>query len=141
MEISDVRRRVLETIDRARRGAAERRTGADEASQHYAVFLDRVAVPLFRQVAMALKAESYSFTVFTPGGSVRLMSDKGADDYIEIYLDSTGDRPAVVGHSSRSRGRRVIEKEHPIGEGPVDQLGEEDVLQFLMRELEPLVER
>ena len=141
MEISDVRRRVLETIDRARRGAAERRTRADEASRHYAVFLDRVAVPLFRQVAMALKAESYAFTVFTPGGSVRLMSDKGSDDYIEIYLDTTGDRPAVVGHSSRSRGRRVLETEHPVAEQPIDQLGEDDLLHFLMRELEPFVER
>ena len=141
MEIADVRRRVLETITRARRAAADRRARGDEASRHYTRFLDRVAVPLFRQVAMALKAEKYAFTVFTPSGSMRLMSDKGADDYIEIYLDTTGDRPAVVGHSSRSRGGRVIETEHPIAEGPVDQLGEEDVLQFLMRELEPLVER
>ena len=70
MEISEVRQRVLATIDRAKRGAAERRTRADEASGEFDLLLDRIAVPLFRQVANALKAEGYSFTVFTPGGSV-----------------------------------------------------------------------
>ena len=45
MEISDVRKRVLETIDRAKRTAAERRTRTDEAAREYDVFLERLAVP------------------------------------------------------------------------------------------------
>jgi hypothetical protein len=35
----------------------------------------------------------------------------------------------------------VLETERPIGEGPITALTEEDVLAFLLRELEPFVER
>jgi hypothetical protein len=141
METSDVRRRLNETIERARQTAAKRRARADEAARDYALFLDQVAVPIFRQVAGALKASGYPFSVITPGGSVRLTSEKTAEDYIELSLDTTGDEPVVMGHSRRSRGRRVIESERPIGSGPVGALGDEHVLNFLMFELEPFVEK
>ena len=142
MEISDVRKRVLETIDRAKRTAVERRTRRDEAAREYDVFLERIAVPLFRQLAGALRAEGYPFTVFTPGGSVRLMSDRSGDDYIELLLDATGDEPRVIGHASRGRGSRVLQSERPIVDhGPVRNLDEEDVLRFVMNELAPFVER
>lgn len=141
MEISDVRRRVSETIERSKRAAADRRVRADEAGREYGEFLDRVAVPLVRQVANILKAEGYPFSVFTPGGSVRLMSEKTSDDYIELMLDTSGDQPAVVGHSRRARGRRIIESEQPIGQGPIRNLSENDVLAYLLKELEPFVEK
>ncbi len=141
MEISEVKRHVSQAIERAKRSAADRRLRADEASREYSTFLERVAVPLFRQVAMVLKPENYAFTVFTPGGSVRLMSDRSADDYIELSLDTTGDHIAVMGHTNRSRGGRVIQSERPIGTGPVRDLTEEALLDFLMKELEPFVER
>jgi hypothetical protein len=140
MEVSAVRQRVLQTIDRARKAAAERRTRTDEATRTYDAWLDRIAIPLFRQVAAILKAEGHTYTVFTPGGSVRLMSDRSAEDYIELALDTTGDEPRVIGHSSRNRGRRVIEREQPVG-GAVSTLTDEDVLGFLLKELEPFVER
>lgn len=141
MEISDVKRRVGETIERAKRRAAERRARADEASREYAAFLDRVAVPLFRQTANVLKAQGYPFNVFTPGGSVRLISEKQPEGYVELTLDTSGDEPAVMGRSGRARGRQVVESEHPIGAGPVRSLGEEEVLGFILKALEPLVER
>jgi hypothetical protein len=141
METSDVRRRLNETIERAKRTAAKRRARADEAARDYALFLDQVAVPIFRQVAGALRASGYPFGVITPGGSVRLTSEKAAEDYIELSLDTTGDEPVVMGHSRRSRGRRVIESERPIGSGPVGALADEHVLNFLMFELEPFVEK
>jgi hypothetical protein len=141
MEISEVRQRVLAAIDRAKRGAAEKRSRTDEAAREFDVLLDQLAVPLFRQVANALKAEGYSFTVFTPGGSVRLMSDKSSEDYIEIWLDASGAQPLVAGRSSRARGRRVVESERPVAEGPVREISEEQLLRFLMEELEPFVER
>ncbi len=59
-------------------------------------------MPLFRQVANILKAERYAFSVFTPTGGVRLMSDRSADDFIELSLDTTGERPVVVGVISRN---------------------------------------
>jgi hypothetical protein len=45
----------------------------------------------------------------------------------------------VSGRASRSRGRRVVESEGPIG--PPAALTEEDVLAFVLKSLEPLVER
>jgi hypothetical protein len=139
MEIADVKRRVTETIERARRHAAERRTRNDETLRVYDTFLERTAVPIFRQVANVLRAEGYIFTVFTPAGAVRLMSDRAAEDYVELVLDSTGGEPTVSGRSSRSRGRRVVESERPIGNPST--LTEDEVLTFVLTELEPLVER
>ena len=139
MEISLVRRRLTETIERAKKQAAERRGRSDQASRDFEVFLQKIAVPLFRQVANALKANSYMFTVFTPSGSVRLMSDRAADDYIEISLDTADDPPRVMGQISRMRGRRVIDAERAIG--APDALTEEGVLEFLLKELEAFVDR
>jgi len=142
MEIATVRQRVLATLDRAKRAAAERRERADEAGRDYAAFLDRVAVPLFRQVANALRASGYLFNVFTPSGSVRLMSDRSADDYIELLLDTTGEAPCVMCRTSRARGRRVIDSEQPLDPSrPIRDLTEDDVLSVLLNELEPFVEK
>ena len=141
MEVSAVRRRINETIDRARRSAAARRERSDLAGRAYDSFLEQIAVPLFKQVANILKAGSYQFTVFTPSGSVRLMSDKSPSDFIELFLDTAGSQPVVVGHTSRARGRRIVEVERPIADVAVDALTEEHVLDFLSKELEPFVER
>jgi hypothetical protein len=139
MEISVVRKRLTETIDRAKRQAAERRGRTDQASRDFEAFLQKIAVPLFRQVANALKADGYIFTVFTPSGSVRLMSDRSASDYIELTLDAADDPPRVMGQISRARGSRVLDAERAIG--PPDTLTEEQVLEFLLKELEAFVER
>lgn len=141
MEISEVRRRIVEAIERAKRATAERRTRVDEASREYAVLLQDVAVPLFRQVANVLKVEGYVFSVFTPSGSVRLMSERNSDDYIELALDTTGDEPVLLGRSRRGRGRRVLESERPVGRGPIRSLTEDDLLRYLLEELGPFVEK
>ena len=139
MEISDIKRRVVETIERARRQSAERRTRHDKAAREYEAFLEQIAIPVFKQVSNVLRAEGFLFTVFTPGGSVRLMSDRSTEDYIELVLDTSGDEPVVSGHTGRSRGRRVVESERPIG--PPATLTENDVLSFVLKALAPLVER
>ena len=77
---------MLETIAKAKRRAAEKRTRVEEAAKAYDVFLDRLAIPLFRQLANVLRAEGHLFNVFTPGGSVRLSLDRstevfGASEY------------------------------------------------------------
>src|SRR5207249_8966518 len=111
MEVSDVRRSIRDTIERGRRRAAERRVRTDEATRAFGRFLDEIAVPLFKQIANVLKIEGYPFTVFTPSGGVRLMSDRSGDDYVEITLDTGGDGPRVMGRISRSRGRRIVDAE------------------------------
>ncbi|HVH26445.1 MAG TPA: hypothetical protein VM818_06785 [Vicinamibacterales bacterium] len=139
MEIADIKRQVVETIDRARREAGDRRSRAADAAREYGVFLDQRAIPIFKQVANVLRAEGFAFSVFTPAGSVRLMSDRAAEDYVELTLDTGGDRPVVSGHVSRIRGRRIVESEASLG-SPAE-LGEEEVLSFVLKGLEPLVER
>ncbi|HTK27940.1 MAG TPA: hypothetical protein VL309_00205 [Vicinamibacterales bacterium] len=141
MEISDVKRRVVETIERSRRRAGERRARADEAGREYDRFLADVAIPVFQQVATVLRAQKYAFTVFTPSGSVRLTDGRSSDDFIEVVLDGSGDEPRVTGHTKHTRGRRILETETVIGSGRPGDLGEEDVLAYVLGELERFVER
>ena len=138
MEISVVRKRLTETIERAKKQAATRRVRADAAAGEFELFLQKVAVPLFRQVANALKADGHAFTLFTPSGSVRLMSDRASDDFIELSLDASDD-PQVMARVSRARGGRVVDAERPIG--APSTLTEEALLEFLLKELEAFVER
>jgi hypothetical protein len=139
MEVSKVRNRLTQTIERSKRQAAERRVRSDEAARQFDKFLNNVAVPLFRQAANILRSEGYLFNLFTPSGSVRLMSDRAAEDFIEVFFDASGEVPQVMGHSSRSRGRRVVESERALGDP--DALTEDDLLEYLSKELEPFVER
>src|SRR3954463_15893151 len=114
MEVSDVRRQVTQAIDRAKARAQHRRDQGGAADRAYATFLDEIATPTTKMVANVLKVEGYLFTVSTPSGAVRLASDRGRDDYIELSLDSSGDVPTVVGHVRRTRGSRTIDEERPI---------------------------
>ena len=59
----------------------------------------------------------------------------------ELSLDTSGDAPVLMGHVSRMRGRRLIETEHPISGRAVEETTDEDVLAFLLREIEPFVSR
>jgi len=142
LEVSLVRKRLKTTIDAARQRAQTNRQRATEAERAYAAFLTEVATPVTRQVANALKAEGYQFTVFTPGGGLRLASDTARDDFIEVALDTSGDRPQVVGRVSHSRGSRTLDEERPVKPGASpDAISEDDVLEFLLTALEPWLER
>lgn len=142
MEVSEVRRRLLAAIDRARRAAEDRRVRTDIAGRDYQAFLDQRAVPVFHQMAAALKAESYFFKVFSPASSVRLASDRSPEEFIELSLDETSDPPAVLGRTSRGRGRRMTTTERAIRDGvSIADLTEEDVLAFLLEEITALLER
>ncbi len=141
METSDVRRLVQEMMRGAKRKAGERRTRVDRASRDWDDLLNRMAVPLARQVAAALTADGYPFTVSTPGASVRLTPDRSADDFVELLLETAGPEPHVLGHAKRSRGRRIIETERRVAPGEVQDLTEEAVLNFLLEELELMIDR
>ena len=141
METSAVRKRVNDAIELARREAAERRTRSDQAARDYGQFLKEVATPLFRQIADSLKAGGFNFSVFTPSGAVRLMSDRSQEDFVELSLDTSGDRPAVIVHTSRARGRRVVDAERPIDADTVAAITDADLLDELMKELRPFVEK
>jgi len=142
VEVSIVRKALVSAIERSRARASQRRQAVAQAEDTYRQFLEFKAVPVARQLAQALKAEGLPFTVFTPSGGLRLASDHGRDDYIELLLDTSGPSPQVMGRVSRVRGSRTLTREDPVraGVAPAD-LTEEDVLVFLVEALEPWLER
>jgi hypothetical protein len=142
LEVSHVKRRLTAAIEQARRDAQQRRERSSEVQRAYEVFLADVAVPVARMVGNVLKAEGYAFTVATPGGGLRLISDKGRDDYVEIALDTSAKPPDVIGHIRYARGSRTIAEERPVKAGaPPQAITEDDFLDFLVGALEPWLER
>ena len=142
MEISEVRRRLLAAIEKARRESAERRARTDAAARDYDTFLSQRAAPVFRQLAAALKAEGHQFKVFTPASSIRLAAERSTDEFIELSLDDSSDPPAVIGRTTRGRGRRSTSSERTLKDGAlIADLTDEDVLAFLLEEITRLVER
>ena len=142
MEVSHVRNRLKRAIETARDRAQQQRQHAAEAERAYEDFLQNVATPVLRQLTNALKVEGYAFTLFTPGGSLRLASDRGRDDYVELTLDTAADPPQVIGRISHTRGSRTDSREAPIkADTPPGALTDEDVLAFLLDALRPWIER
>ena len=139
MEVSSVRRRLNETIERAKRRAAERRVRSDAAGVAFGRFLENTAIPLFRQIVNVLRADGYPFSVITPSGSVRLMSDRWAQDFVEVLLDTSGDEPQLMLHASRGWGGGVVESERAMGDP--ETLTEDDLLTAVLSELERFVEK
>ena len=92
-------------------------------------------------MASALVAEGHRYKTFTPAGSVRLVSESSGEDYIEIALDTSADPPVVIGRTSRA-GDAVRPRPIPIKEDiPIEDLTDEDVLAFLLKQLTPFLER
>ena len=141
MDVSELRKRILRSLDEARKDAAARRVVVDEAAKAYEAFLKDIAVPLMRQATQVLNADGQSFSINTPAGSVRIVDEKSPQTFFEIELDSTGPRTAVIGRTSFVRGRRgPVVEERPIGDGKaVDQLSEQDLSEFLVAEIPKLV--
>lgn len=138
VEVSDVRKRVMVSIERAHARAQERRQRNAEAEKAYGAFLENVAGPLAKQVVNVLKGVGPGFTVFTPNGGLRLDADKGRDDHVEFALDLDGERPQVFLRVRRTRGSRTLEEVHPIkAETTPAELTDADVLEALMAALEP----
>jgi Arc/MetJ family transcription regulator len=142
IETSELRKRVRATIDQSRRAATARRARLDEAAVAYNHMLETTAAPLALMLASALRAEGYNFTVFTPNGGLRLASARSAEDFIEFALDTSQSDPIVILRVNQARGRRLLQHERPVkGRTPVSGLTEEDLLQALLEELGPFVER
>ena len=142
IETSELRKRLRHAIDERRKATAARRATLDAAAAAYTDLLENTATPLVQKLANALRAEGHNFTVFTPNGGLRMSLAKSADDFIEFALDTSQEEPFAALRVNRSRGRRVVQHERPIkGRTAVDRLSEEDVLQALLDEVTPFVER
>ena len=142
MEVSQVRKRLKMAIDGSRERAAKRRERVAEAQRAYEHFLTEIAIPMAKQLANAMKVEGYGFTVFTPGNGLRLAADRGRDDFIDLTLDSTGERPEVMARVSQQRGSRTLDEEVPVKRGAhPEEISEDEFLDFLLGALEPWFER
>ena len=157
METGEVNKRLKIATEQARALAADRRQKDAEATKAYETFLERVATPLMKQLASALKAEGHGFTLFTPAGSPRLASDRQRDDFIELGLErgdtalsdtAPGDTALgntalqVVGHVSHVRGSRTLTRTQPVKAGTSPgSLTDEQLLSFLLEALRPWIER
>ena len=142
IEVSEVRRRLRQAITDGRKAAEQRHERSQLASRDYARFLEMVAVPVFKILANVLRAERYPFELSTPEGSVRLSSERSAKDFLDLVLDVSVDPPVVMGRASHTRGGRVVLIERPVLDGAkIANLTDENVIQFLMAEIAPLIER
>ena len=141
MDVSDLRQRILRALDAARADAASKRTETDAAQAAYEKLLNDVVVPLLRQAQAILKAESHAFTVHSPAGSARLVSDAHPETFLEVALDTSGDRPQVVTRTSIARGaKRVSVDERPLAPGKaIKDLGEQDIAATLVAAITKLV--
>jgi len=129
-------------MDALRERSARRRERNAAAQRAYENFLSEIAAPVTRQLANAMKAEGYAFTVSTPGNGVRFAPDHAREDFIELDLDTSGDQPEVMARVSRQRGSRTVDAELPVKRGASpEEISEEDFLEFLLGALEPWLER
>ena len=142
METSLVRKRLRDSIEDARKNAIARRAANQEAIAAWEQVLERVVTPLFQQVSQVLKSEGYAFRVITPAGTIRLTSERSADDYIEAGLDTSGPVPVVVARVKRTRGREQFNDEHIVASGDaIPGLSDERLLDLLTGMLGPFLER
>ncbi len=141
-EVAQVRQRVLAMVERARQDAAERRARANVDEVQARRFIQETATPVLRQVLSVLQAERLSYRLSTPAGSVRLMSEKHHEDFIDLAVDATQDPVTIMTVVSHVRGQRVSTTERPLADGvTLDQLTEEHVLAFLLSALPLFVAR
>jgi hypothetical protein len=137
-ELTDLRRRVRQAMQDAKRNAAQRREARDEASKAWDTAVAEIVEPAATQMAAALTGEGVPFRLETPRGTIRLVSDRSKNDYIEIVLDADDERdvPEVIGRNVVGRGRQsvsVIEESL----GAPSELTDDRVTEFLLKAIAP----
>lgn len=139
-ELTDLRRRVRQAIQDAKRKAADRRTARDEASKAWATAVAEVVEPEATVMAAALTGEGLPFRLETPRGTIRLVSERSADDYIEIVLDESDERemPEVIGRSVIGRGRQSVTVNEEVLGAPSD-LAADRVAAFFLNAIGPWI--
>lgn len=142
LETAEVRRQLTHRLAELKKAQAQRRSATDAARAAFDSVLEREIAPTLRQFAQALKAEGFPFSVQTPAGTARLVSDRSSDNVVDIGLELGGRQPAVVVRTAFTRGRRQIEDERTLAEGEaIGALDGERVLAVLLDVIEPFVER
>jgi hypothetical protein len=142
LETAEVRRQLTHRLAEMKKAQAQRRAASDAARAAFDAVLEREIAPTMRQFAQALKAEGFPFSVQTPAGAARLVSDRSSDNAIDVFLEVSGAQPAVLVRSAYSRGRRQLEDERTLAQGEaIAAIDGERVLAVLLDVIEPFVER
>jgi len=142
LEVGQIRRRVQVRLSDIKQAAAVRREKVSAAERAFEPFLSNVAFPTLSAVAQSLSAEGYPYKVTTPGGAVRMTSDRSRRTYVEIRLDTTGAEPQVIAEMGRERGSHVFTDERPVAATtPIEAITDEQVLADLLELLPELIER
>jgi len=142
LELVQIRRRVQNRLADIKRAAAERRDRVAAAERAYGPFLADIATPLLNAVAQSLSAEGHAYRVTTPGGAVRMASDRSGRTYLEIRLETAGRDPQLVAEIGRERGSRVSTDERPVCQGvAIEAITDERLLGEVLDLLPELIER
>lgn len=142
LDTAEVNRRLTHYLADLQKAAARRRTDTDEARRAFDEVLEREVAPTFRQFAQVLKSRGFNFSVQTPAGAVRLVSERSSDDFLAVELDVTRRPPAVLAIRQYTRGRRLLADERLIGEGAgIASVDAERTLDVLLELIEPFVEK
>jgi len=142
LEVVQIRRRLQSRLADLKRAAGVRRERVAVAEKAYETFLSGIAMPTFATFAQALSAEGYPYHVVTPGGQVRLVSERSNRTFIDLRLDTSGPSALVVAEVSRERGSRVLSDERSVAEDvAIDAITDEQVVDFLLTAMADLIER
>jgi hypothetical protein len=142
MELVQIRRRVQMKLADIKRAAAERREKVAAAERAFGPFLADVATPTISAIVQSLSAEGYAYRLTTPGGAIRMSSERSNRTYVELRLDTAGREPQLVAQIGRERGSRVLEDERPVCEGmAIEAVTDEHLLAALLDLLPELIER
>ena len=142
LEVAQIRRRVQVRLADLKKVAATRRDRVVAAEKAYETFLSSLALPTLTTFAQALSAEAYPYRVLTPGGSVRLSSDRSNKTYVELRLDTSARVPSIVGEISRERGHRLVTEERVLAGGtPLEEITDEMLVEFVLEAMADLIER
>lgn len=143
LDSAEVNRRLTHHLADLQKAAVRRRSEVDAAREAFDAVLDREVAPTARQLVQALKSRGVHFSVQTPAGAVRLVADRSSDDFVAVELDVTRRPPAVIAARQYARGRRLLDDEVVVAEGPdaIAALDAERTLEVLLERIEPFVEK
>jgi hypothetical protein len=142
LDVAEVRRRVRLRIETLKHEAAQHRVQTDAATASFGSWLERVGVPLFRQVTNVLRAEGLLFRVLTPAGHVRIEAERSADDYLDLVLDTERRPVAIVLRRGYTRGHNVFVDERVVAEGiDYSHVSPNDLLDALVEDATPFLSR
>ena len=121
IEISELRKQIKQTIDRARHAAGDRRQRQDAATREGQRALEEIVTPIFKMTAGVLRAEGFPFQLSTPAGAVRLASERSRDEHLVQRGQTRIEKNRGGGDAADAAepGRCPAGRRHETGQQPI----------------------